>query len=210
VPRYWEDVEVGEPLPKMVKGPMTLTDVICFHAGGYGFGPYNVSAARIGYKNRKRIGGFYIKNELGIPDVSQRVHWDNAWSQAIGNPMSYDYGVMRECYLSHYITDWMGDDGWLLRQYDEMRKFNYVGDTQFLTGEVAGKRVEEGRHIVEIEMRCTNQRGEETVPGRATVLLPSREHGPIVLPEPPLEVREKAARMMARHYELLAKRQASR
>ena len=30
-----------------------------------------------------------------------------------------------------------------------------------------------------------NQRGETTTPGHATILLPSREHGPVRLPEPP-------------------------
>ncbi len=30
-----------------------------------------------------------------------------------------------------------------------------------------------------------NQRGEVTTPGHATVLLPSREHGPVRLPDPP-------------------------
>jgi len=30
-----------------------------------------------------------------------------------------------------------------------------------------------------------NQRGELTTPGHATVLLPSRAHGPVHLPDPP-------------------------
>ncbi len=39
VTRYWEDVQVGEALPPMAKGPLTTTDMIVFHAGGYGFVP---------------------------------------------------------------------------------------------------------------------------------------------------------------------------
>ncbi len=93
-PRWWEDVVVGEELPKMAKGPLTQTEMIVFHAGGYGFVPYAPSASRLGYKNRQRIPKFYVKNEYGIPDVAQRVHWDSAWAQAIGNPMAYDYGVL--------------------------------------------------------------------------------------------------------------------
>ena len=42
--------------------------------------------------------------------------------------MAYDYGVMRDCHLSHFVTDWMGDDGWLVQQASEIRKFNYIGD----------------------------------------------------------------------------------
>ena len=139
-PRFFEDVSVGEALPKMAKGPLTLTDIISFHSGGYGFAPYGIGSARVGYKNRKRVPKFYIKNAAGIPDVAQRLHWENEWSQSIGNPMAYDYGVTRECWLTHFMTDWIGDDGWLVRQHDEMRKFNYIGDVQIISGEVTAKR----------------------------------------------------------------------
>ena len=32
--RYWEDVKVGDSLGTMAKGPLTVTDIMCFHAGG--------------------------------------------------------------------------------------------------------------------------------------------------------------------------------
>jgi acyl dehydratase len=207
-PRWWEDVNVGDSLPPMAKGPLTTTDMIVFHAGGYGFVPYAPCANRIAYKNRQRIAPFYVKNEYGIPDVAQRVHWDSAWAQAIGNPMAYDYGVMRDCWLSHYLTDWMGDDGWLLTQSTEIRKFNYMGDTHVITGEVVDKRIDDGRCVVDIEMRGTNQRDVVTCPGKATVALPSREHGAVVLPEPPADLREQAASRLERHGQIVRERKA--
>jgi acyl dehydratase len=207
-PRWFEDVTVGDDLPRMAKGPLTLTEIICFHAGGYGFAPYNISSSRIGYKNRQRIPKFYIKNEAGIPDVSQRVHWESDWAKAIGNPMAYDYGVMRECWLTHYLTDWIGDDGWIVRQHDEMRKFNYLGDAHIITGEITDKRVEDGRCLVDIEFRATNQRNVVTAPASATVALPSREHGPVRLPDPPADMAAKAIGMMTRHHEILREQKA--
>jgi hypothetical protein len=208
--RWWEDVEVGEQLLPMAKGPLTTTDIIVFHAGGYGFIPYAPCSNRIAFKNRHRIAPFYVKNEYGIPDVAQRVHWDSAWAQAIGNPMAYDYGVMRDCHLSHYITDWMGDDGWLVQQSSEIRKFNYVGDTHVITGEVVDKRVdEEGRHLVEIQMRGTNQRDLDTCFGTAIVALPSRDDGPVVLPTPPADLQEQATARMTRHREIVEERKAA-
>jgi acyl dehydratase len=203
-PRYFEDVDVGDALPPMAKGPLTTTDMIVFHAGGYGFVPYAPCANRIAYQNRQRIKPFYVKNEYGVPDVAQRVHWDSAWAQAIGNPMAYDYGVMRDCWLSHYLTDWMGDDGWLVTQHSEIRKFNYVGDSHVITGEVVDKRVENGRCLVDIEMRGTNQREVVTCPGTATVALPSREQGAVVLPEAPADLTQQAASLLARHGEIVA------
>jgi acyl dehydratase len=207
-PRFWEDVSVGEPLPAMAKGPLTTTDMIVFHAGGYGFVPYAPCSNRIAYNNRQRIAAFYVKNEHGIPDVAQRVHWDSAWAQAIGNPMAYDYGVMRDCWLSHFVTDWMGDDGWVVSQKSEIRKFNYIGDSHVITGEVVGKRLDGGRCLVDIEMRGTNQRGDVTCPGTATVALPSREHGPVVLPDPPDELSQQAADSLRRHGQLVLERRS--
>ena len=199
--RYFDDVEVGESLGRMVKGPLTVTDVIVYHAGGYGFVPYAPTVGRMAYKNRKRIPAFYIKNEQGIPDVAQRLHWDPEWAQAIGNPMAYDYGVMRESYLWHYLNDWAGDDGIITYVHDEIRKFNYMGDVQHISGEVTGKREEDGRNLVDVKVTFTNQRGDETVRAWATIALPGRG-GIALYPEVPRELAEEAARMMARHWEL--------
>src|SRR6202011_788266 len=116
-----------------------------------------------------RIAPFYVKNEYGIPDVAQRLHWDPKWAQAIGNPMAYDYGVMRENYFYHYLTDWCGDDAIVLHVNDEIRKFNYMGDTQLITGEVVAKREENGRFLVDISVQFLNQRDEATVKGTATI-----------------------------------------
>jgi hypothetical protein len=122
--------------------------------------------------------------------------------------MAYDYGVMRDCWLSHYMTDFMGDDGWLVSQSSEIRKFNYIGDTHIFTGEVVDKRQEEGRCVVDIEMRGTNQRDTVTCPAKATVALPSREHGPVRLPEPPADLAAQAVQMLERHHEIVAERRA--
>ena len=199
--RFFDDVNVGDSLGKMAKGPLTVTDVICFHAGGYGFTPYAPTVGRLAYKNRKRIPAFYVKNEYGVPDVAQRLHWDPVWAQAIGNPMAYDYGVMRECYLAHYLSDWAGDDGIITHVHDEIRKFNYTGDTQTITGEVVGKREEGGQNFVDVMVQFANQRDEVTVKATATIALPSKGKLAMYPPVPP-ELAQEAAQMMARHWEL--------
>ncbi|MDB5715726.1 MAG: acyl dehydratase [Sphingomonadales bacterium] len=201
--RDFDSVNVGDSLGTMAKGPLTVTDVICYHAGGYGFVPYAPTVGRLAHKNRKRIAPFYIKNEYGIPDVAQRLHWDPVWAQAIGNPMAYDYGVMRENYFFHYLSDWAGDDGVVLHVNDEIRKFNYMGDTQMITAEVTGKRQENGQNLVDIVARFTNQRGEESVKATATIALPSGGK-PVLYPDVPRELAEKATEMMTRHWQLSA------
>lgn len=94
----------------------------------------------------------------------------------------------------------------LARQSDEIRKFNYIGDTQFITGEVTGKREEAGRFAIDVALRSTSQRDQVTVEGTATVLLPSRDYGAVVLPTPPEDVQRTAIEMMRRRGELLRER----
>ena len=98
-------------------------------------------------------------------------------------PMAYDYGCQRMCWLGHPVTNWMGDDGFLKRLYGELRRFNYVGDTTWLRGRVSGKRVEQGEHLVDLELWAENQVQEVTATGKAAVVLPSRQ-GPTWDPLP--------------------------
>jgi hypothetical protein len=194
----------------MVKGPTTITEMIAFHAGGYGFVPYGLRSSRVGFKNRQRIKPFYIKNAQGVYDVAQRLHWDSEWAKAIGNPMAYDYGVQRQCWFYHHVSDWAGDDACIVGMEDSIRKFNYMGDTQFLSGKVVAKREQprEGgtQKVVDIELHMTNQRETETAYGSATVALPSRSYGLPLFPDVPTDVQRQAATMFARHCELAAQR----
>ncbi|MET7770965.1 MaoC family dehydratase N-terminal domain-containing protein [Nocardia sp. NPDC005366] len=205
-PRFYDDVTVGDTLPPMLKGPLTTTEVIAFHAGGYGFVPYGLKSSRLAYQNRKRIPAFFVKDDLGVPDVAQRLHWDSDWAKAIGNPMAYDYGVMRETWFTHYLSDWAGDDAFVVRQQDSMRKFNYHGDVQQLSGEVTGKREEGGLFLVDLSLKMTNQRGVETSFADATIALPSRGGGATLLPEVPVKIARTTNQMWQRHLELAEKK----
>jgi acyl dehydratase len=184
-PRWWEDVAEGDTVGPMVKGPLTVTDIVCWHVG-MGMGLYGVAPLRLGAANRRRIPRFFHRDPQNVPDVMQRVHWDPEFARRSGNPTTFDYGRMRETWLVHLCTDWMGDDAWLWKLDCEFRRFNYVGDTQWLRGTVVRRYLAEGdRPAVDLELVAENQRGEVTTPGHATILLPSRERGPVRLPDPP-------------------------
>jgi hypothetical protein len=148
---------------------------------------------RLGYQNRKRIPRFFHRDDLNVPDVMQRVHWDPEFARRSGNPTTFDYGRMRETWLIHLCTDWMGDDAWLWKLDCEFRQFNYVGDTQWLRGRVVRKYLAAGdRPAVDLELEAVNQRGAVTTPGSATILLPSRRAGAVRLPDPPGGARDLA------------------
>ncbi|HEY4333363.1 MAG TPA: hypothetical protein VGM78_12360, partial [Ilumatobacteraceae bacterium] len=125
--------------------------------------------------------------------------------QAIGNPMAYDYGVMRQSWFYHHVSDWAGDDAIVLALDDSIRQFNYMGDVQFLSGTVTAKRIDpRGQSVVDLRLRMVNQRDTETAFGTATVALPSRDRGLPLYPAVPHDIQLKAAQMFARHNELSA------
>jgi acyl dehydratase len=189
-PQLWENSHEGDNLPKMVKGPLLITDTIAFHMG-WGWGAFSIAPLKLGFKNRKRMPGFYTKNDFGVYDVMQRVHWDEQTAQKVGTPYTYDYGVMRTTWLTHYITNWMGDDAWLWKFKNKITGFNYIGDTSFIEGKIVKKYIEGEHHCVDIDIVCTNNRNEVTITGTATVVLPTSSEM-IKLPKVPIRLQEVA------------------
>ncbi len=72
------------------------------------------------------------------------------------------------------VTDWCGDEGWLKKFRMEMRRVNLIGDRLTFKGKVTGKHIEDGQHIVDLEVWGENPRDGVSVPCRGEVLLPSK------------------------------------
>lgn len=199
--RYWEDTKEGEDMAALQKGPLNMTEVVLTHCAGYGLAPYRMLAAsRVAAKDRQVLRSMYSRNDQGVLDTEARVHWDRELAKKVGNPEAYDWGLQREFWLHHMMSDWAGDEGFVVSQEDEVRKFNYMGDLQTMTGKVVKKYQENGRHLVDVKVVSTNQRGEETAFANATISLPSREAGtPALLPEVPLDLQAKAIAFLAEH-----------
>ena len=73
-PRYLDDVAVGDELPPMAKGPMTVTGFIAF---AQGWGGLYIRANKLAWKQLRKHPGLGIPNAAGIPDVPERVHWED-------------------------------------------------------------------------------------------------------------------------------------
>ena len=171
-PRFYEDVTVGDQLPVMGKGPMTVTGFIAF---AQGWGGLYIRANKIAYKLIKQHPGLGIKNELGIPDVPERVHWEDEMATDVGTPAAYDYGPERCSWLTHHLTNWMGDAGFLAHHQAQIRHHNIVGDNLRIAGTVTAKGLDaQGRPTVTIEQRAQNQHGNTSAVGTGVVVLPTR------------------------------------
>jgi acyl dehydratase len=169
--RYWEDVKEGDELPEMFKGPMTVTGFIAY---AQGWGGLYIRANKIAWKLIDAHPGVGIKNRFGIPDVPERVHWEEDFALEVGAPGAYDYGPERCSWLTHQLTNWMGDDGFLRKAHCKVRRHNPEGDMLFIKARVKRKFVENGKHLVEIEQEARNQDGEQSAVGFGIVQLPSK------------------------------------
>ena len=169
-PRYWEDVQIGESLKPVVKGPLLITDMVCWYAGRGG--RFNLAnEIRTKYFQRHPAAG--VTNEHGVRDVPNRVHWDNEFAKRIGAPGAYDVGPQRVSWVTHLLTNWIGDDGFLKSLQIEARAMNHIMDITRCKGVVKDKYVKDGHHVVAVEVWAENQRGI-TMPGRAEVVLSTK------------------------------------
>jgi acyl dehydratase len=170
-PRYWEDVAEGEALPRMMKGPMTVTGFIAY---AQGWGGLYIRANKLAWKMIDKHPGLGIKNRFNVPDCPERVHWDEAFALEVGAPGAYDYGPERCSWLTHQLTNWIGDEGFLRKSKCQIRRHNPDGDVVVIDGSVVRKFVEDGKHLIEISQKATTHRGELSASGVAIVELPTR------------------------------------
>jgi acyl dehydratase len=186
--RYWEDVNIGEELKPVVKGPLGTTDEVAYIIGG-GVPIPRLTAHGVALTAYRRhpAWAFRDPNTHALEPIFA-VHYNKQAANAMGLPQAYDVGLQRHCWGIHLVTNWMGDDAWLKRSYAEYRKFVFLSDVVWLKGKVAKKYIDsEGDYCVEIERHAVNQRGEDVMPGYAIVALPSKNDG-----KSPLEKRLKS------------------
>lgn len=168
--RYWDEVQVGEELPEIVRGPLSLMDTMGFLVGSGRGHTHGVI-----FKNAVKHPGHFFRNPEagGGIEYTGIGHHRESTAKEVGVPGVYDYGPQRSSWMASLVTNWMGDAGFLKRIRTQMRGFNIMGDCTWARGKVIRKYVKDGNALVDIEIRGENQRGELTTPGLATVLLPS-------------------------------------
>ena len=174
--RYWEDVEAGEELGPVVKGPFGLTDMVAYCVGA---SPVQLAAHGVQLRFYRSHPAFAFRDpDTYALEPIYGVHYNKAAANQAGLPYPYDVGTQRQSWLIGLLTNWMGDEGWLKRSYAEYRRFVYHSDVVWFRGKVTKKYVDDnGEHCIDIESHGINQRGEDTVPGKSTVILPSRAAG---------------------------------
>lgn len=62
----------------------------------------------------------------------------------------------------------------LAKSLGQRRRPNIFGDVSWCKARIADKRLEDGAHVVDLELQVDNQLGETTAKGTAVVELPAR------------------------------------
>lgn len=174
-PRYWEDVEVGQPIQTLTKGPIGLTDEVAFIAGGGTPIPRLKAHAAALADYQLHPAWSFRDPVMGSSEPIYAVHYNKAAANAMGVAFQYDVGFQRQCWQVQLLTHWCGDNGWVRDCSSQYRGFVYLSDVVTLGGEVAAKSVTaDGEHVVELTTFARNQRGADVMPGSATIALPTR------------------------------------
>lgn len=170
-PRYWEDVTEGDPVGPFYRGPLSLSDITAFLIGCA-----RGKAHGAALQEARRHPAHYFRNPEagGAVEYTGSGHQQGSVAEQVGAPGVYDFGPQRISWMGTMMEHWMGDEGFLKRLRGELRGFNVIGDVTTFTGTVTKKYEEGGEHLVDVILRGENQRGIETIPGLATVRLPSK------------------------------------
>ncbi len=107
-----------------------------------------------------------------VNDEFVYIHLDDEAGRAALNEQGA-FG-MSYTYLLNMLRDWAGDEAEIREVGCQYRGINQKHDTLTCTGKVADKTVEDGEHLVRLEIDIVNQDGDSTCPGHAVVVLPAR------------------------------------
>jgi hydroxyacyl-ACP dehydratase HTD2-like protein with hotdog domain len=105
---------------------------------------------------------------------AHRIHYEREYARSEEHPDVLVQAHLHGAFLLQMIGDWMGPRGRLVSFGWSNRARAVPGDRLTCSGRVVATRVDGDRHLVDLEVAETNQRGEVCAPGKATVELPSR------------------------------------
>ena len=103
------------------------------------------------------------------------IHYDKDF--AMGNQLDGPilHGALKSAFLGQLVTDWIGPEGTLKRLQCQYRGMDAPGNAITAKGTVTRVYEEDGRRMVDCIVWLENAEGQNTTPGNATVILPSRQ-----------------------------------
>jgi acyl dehydratase len=98
------------------------------------------------------------------------IHVDIDFARKFGFKDVFAHGMLSMAFLGRLVTSWVPQTQ-VRRLGTRFTSITWVGDNITVTGKVTGKREANGEKLVDLEVKCTNQNGQDTLQGDATVAL---------------------------------------
>jgi hypothetical protein len=186
--RYWDDVKVGDKLPTRVIGPHSIASLTT-EWRAYLFTIWcgvhrrtDLDMEALGFtaemagkeqdptmekENPELTDGAYIGPSRG--------HLFPRWARYIGMPRAYGYGASMGAWILDYLAGWAGEWGMVVHSNCSYRGPAFSGDITISNANVIAKSVDDqGRSIVQVDFKMTNQLGTTMATAKAEIQLPKR------------------------------------
>jgi acyl dehydratase len=98
------------------------------------------------------------------------IHVDIDFARKFGFKDVFAHGMLSMAFLGRLVTSWVPQKQ-VRGLGTRFTSITWVGDVITVSGKVTGKREANGEKLVDLEVKCTNQNGQDTLQGSATVAL---------------------------------------
>ncbi len=185
--RWWDDVAVGDALPERVFGPHTVasftTEWRAYLINTWGavemrkidLTAFGFTAEMAGYENDPDMQKINPEITDGAYYGPSRGHLFPRWARRIGMPRAYGYGASMGAWVTDYLSGWAGEHGKVAHSAANYRGPALTGDITIQAAEIVDKFVDSnGRHLVQVKHRMTNQKGTVMCTATAEIELPKK------------------------------------
>ena len=98
------------------------------------------------------------------------IHVDIDFAKKFGFKDVFAHGMLSMAFLGRLVTNWVPQKQ-VRGLGTRFTSITWVGDVITVSGKVTAKREAGGEKLVDLEVKCTNQNGQDTLQGHATVAL---------------------------------------
>jgi acyl dehydratase len=98
------------------------------------------------------------------------IHVDLDFAKKFGFKDVFAHGMLSMAFLGRLVTSWVPQTQ-VRSLGTRFTSITWVGDVITVSGTVTAKREANGERLVDLELKCTNQNGQDTLQGSATVAL---------------------------------------
>lgn len=184
--RYWDAVKVGDQLPTRIFGPHSIASLTT-EWRAYLFTIWcgvhrrtDLDLEALGFTSDmagKEQDPVLEKDNPEMTDGAyigpSRGHLFPRWARYIGMPRAYGYGASMGAWILDYLAGWAGEWGFVVHSNCSYRGPAFTGDITIFNATVIDKLVDDqGRPIVQVDFKMTNQLGTTMATARAEIELP--------------------------------------